>query len=78
MLLGGNTLLQRSHFCLALCSFGLTSCALVVITWRGVGRCYIMQLGSPVKRAQPLNTKPQMSSVWAKGCMYVDDYVCFI
>ena len=28
---------SRGHFCLALCSFGSPSCAMVVITWRGVG-----------------------------------------
>ena len=28
---------SRGHFCLALCSFGPPSRALVVITWRGVG-----------------------------------------
>ena len=33
------------HFRLALCSFELPSRALVVITWRGVGCCYVMRLG---------------------------------
>ena len=32
------------HFCLALCSFGPPSRALVVITWREVGCCYMMRL----------------------------------
>ena len=34
----------RGHFCLALCSFGPPSRALVVITWRGEGCRYIMRL----------------------------------
>ena len=33
------------HFCIALCSFGSPPHALVVITWRGEGCRYIMQLG---------------------------------
>ena len=33
------------HFCLALCSFGPPSRALVVITWRGEGCRYMMRLG---------------------------------
>ena len=36
---------SRSHFCLALCSFGQPSCALEVITLRGVGCRYKMRLG---------------------------------
>ena len=36
---------SRGHFCLALCSFGPPSRALVVITWRGEGCRYMMQLG---------------------------------
>ena len=39
-------------YCLALCSFGPPSRALVVITWRGVGCRYMIRLGKPVKRAQ--------------------------
>ena len=55
-------------FLLALCSFGTPSRALVVITWRGVGYRYMMRMGQTVKREQILNTKEQMSSIWAKGC----------
>ena len=36
---------SRGHFCLALCSFGPPSHALVVITWRGVGCRYMTRLG---------------------------------
>ena len=36
---------SRGHFCLALCSFGPPSHALVVITWRGKGCRYMMRLG---------------------------------
>ena len=36
---------SSGHFCLALCSFGSPSCAVVVITWRGEGCRYMMQLG---------------------------------
>ena len=36
---------SRCHFCLALCSFGPPSHALVVITWRGEGCRYMMRLG---------------------------------
>ena len=57
------------HSCLALCSFGSPSRALVVITWRGVKCCYIMRLGETVKRAQLLNIKEQISSIFDKGCM---------
>ena len=42
---------SHGHFCLALCSFGLPSHALVVITWRGEGCNYMMRLGETVKRA---------------------------
>ena len=38
-------LVLRGHFCLALCSFGPHSRALVVITWRGEGCRYMMRLG---------------------------------
>ena len=57
------------HFCLALCSFGRPSRALVVITWRGEGWRYMMRLGQTVKRAQLLKIKAQVSSIWAKGCI---------
>ena len=57
------------HFCMALCSFGPPSRALVFITWRGVECRYMMWLGWTVKRAQLLNIKVQMPSVWTKGCM---------
>ena len=60
---------SRGHFCLAMCCFGPPSRAMVVITWRGVGCRYMMRLGEIVKRAQLLNIKEQMSSIWAKGCM---------
>ena len=33
------------HFCLALCSFGPPSRALVVITWTGEGCRFMMRLG---------------------------------
>ena len=36
---------SHGHFCLALCSFGPPSHALVVITWRGEGCRYMMWLG---------------------------------
>ena len=36
---------SRGHFCLALCSFGPPSRALVVITWRGEGCRHMMRLG---------------------------------
>ena len=36
---------SRGHFCLALCSFGPPSHALVVITWRGQRCHYMMRLG---------------------------------
>ena len=36
---------SRIQFCLALWSFGPPSHALVDITWRGEGCCYVMQLG---------------------------------
>ena len=65
------------YFLLALCSFGPPSRALVVITWRGEGCRYMMQLGETVKRAQLLKIKAQVSSIWAKGCMF-DDCVCVI
>ena len=42
---------SRGHYCLALCSLGPPSHALMVITWRGVGCHYMMQLGKTVKRA---------------------------
>ena len=35
---------SRDNFCLALCSFGKPSRALVVIALRGVGCCYMMRL----------------------------------
>ena len=35
----------RGHFCLALCSFGPPSRALVVFNWRGLGCRYMMRLG---------------------------------
>ena len=60
---------SRGHFCLALCSFGPPSHALVVITWRGEGCRYMMRLGLTVKRAQLLKIMAQMSSIWAKGCI---------
>ena len=65
----GTELVLCGHFWLALCTFRLHSHALVVITWREVGCHYMMRLGLTVKRAQLLNTKAQMSSVWAKRCM---------
>ena len=60
---------SRCHFCLAVCSVGPPSRALVVITCRGVGCRYMMRLVLTVKMAQLLNTKAQMSSIWAKGFM---------
>ena len=63
------------NFCLALCSFGPPSRALVVITWRGVGCHYIMRLGQTVKMAQLLNIKVQVSSIWAKGCILMTVFV---
>ena len=38
-------LVSRGHLCLALCSIGPPSHALVVITWRGEGCRYMMRLG---------------------------------
>ena len=37
-------LVSRANLCLALCSFGPHSLALVVITWRGEGCRYMMRL----------------------------------
>ena len=62
---------SRGHFCLALCSFGPPSHDLEVITWRGEGCCYMVLLGQTVKRAQLLKIKSKMSSIWAKGCMFM-------
>ena len=56
-------------FCLALCSFGPPSLALVIITWIGMGCRYMMRMGDIVKKAQLLKIKAQVSSIWAKGCM---------
>ena len=81
---------SRGQFCLALAifafnniktlinhdhDFGPPSRALVVITWRGVRCRYMMRLGRTVKRAQLLNIKAQMSSIWAKGCMLIIVFV---
>ena len=52
--------ISRRHFCLALCSFGPPSRALVVITWRWLGCLYVMRLKLTLKRAQ-------VSSIWAKA-----------
>ena len=38
-------LVSCGYCCLALCSFGLPSHALVVIAWRGVACHYMMQFG---------------------------------
>ena len=38
-------LVSRGHLCLALCSFGPPSHALVGIAWRGEGCLYMMRLG---------------------------------
>ena len=48
---------SRFHFCLAPCSFGPPSRALMVITWRGVG-------------CQMSDVNAQMSSIWAKGVFW--------
>ena len=68
---------RSRHFCLALCSFGPPSCALVVITWRGDGWGYMMWLGLTVKWVQLLKIKARVSSLWAKGFMF-GDCVCVI
>ena len=60
---------SRGHFYLAVFSFGPPSRALVVITWRRAGCRYMTRLGKTVERAQLLNIKEQMSSIWARGCM---------
>ena len=60
-------LVSRGHFCLARCSFGPPSRALVVITLRGEGCRCMMRLGEAVKRAQLLKIKAQVLSIWAKG-----------
>ena len=39
-----------SHFFFALSTFGPGSRALMVMTWRGEGCCYMMRLGETVKR----------------------------
>ena len=40
-----NEFVSNGHFFLALCSFGLPTHALLVITWRGEGCSYMMWLG---------------------------------
>ena len=67
---------SRCHFCLALCSFGPPSRALVIITWRGEGCRYMMRFGWTVKRAQLLKIKARLSSIWAKGCILMT--VCYL
>ena len=57
---------SRGHFCLALCSFGPPSRALMVIIWRGEGCRCMMRLGKTVERAQLLKIKAQASSIWAR------------
>ena len=42
---------SRGHICLALCSFGPPSRALVVFTWRGEGCRYMMRLGVNCKKS---------------------------
>ena len=64
------------HFCLALCSFGPLSRALVVITWRGEGCRYMMRLGLTVKITQLPKIKAQVSSIWAKECLLMTVCVC--
>ena len=60
---------SRGHFCLALCSFGPPSRALVVITWRGEGCRYMIRSRYTTKGAKRLKIKAQLSSIWAKGCI---------
>ena len=56
------------------CVFGQPSRTLVVITWRGVGCRYMMQLGETVKREQLPKTKAKISSVLG----WVDTTPCTI
>ena len=62
---------SRGHFCLALCSFGPPSRALVVTTWRREGCRYMIRLGETVKMVQLLKINTQVSSIWAKGCILI-------
>ena len=71
-------LISRGQFCLALCSFGPPCHALVVITWRGEGCRYMMRLGKTVKRAQLLKIKAQLSTIWAKGCIFMTVCVFYL
>ena len=52
---------SRGHFLLAHVFFR------TALLERGVGCRYMMRLERTVKRAQILNIKEQMSSIWAKG-----------
>ena len=69
---------SRGHFCLALCSFGLPSRALVVITWRGGGTPLHDAIGINCKNGQLLKIKAQVSSIWAKGCILMTVCVCYL
>ena len=67
---------SRCHFCLALCSFGKPSRALVVIYLERGGMPLHDAVGINCKSGQLQNTKAQMSSIWAKVCMLMT--VCVI
>ena len=54
----------RDHFCLVLCSYGPPSCALVIITWRGVGCRYMMRLGQTAKGRQLLKINAHICQVY--------------
>ena len=66
------------HFCLALCSFGPTAlpCSGGYHMERG-GMPLLDAVGINCKTRELLKIKVQMSSIWAKGCMF-DDCVCVI
>ena len=59
--------MELNEFRVATCSFGPPSRDRVVITRRGVGCRYMMQLGKTVKGAQLLKIKAQMSNVKYMG-----------
>ena len=68
----------HSNLCLALCTFGLPSCALVVVTWRGVGCRNMMRLIWTVKRALLMKIKESMSSIWANESLFIIVCECYL
>ena len=67
---------SRGHFCLALCSFGPPSHALVVITWRGEG-CMPLYDAVGINWKKGATTENQGLAVKYMGYgVYLDDCVC--